>query len=498
VKPTRAKKAPAKKAPAKRAPTPGPTSAAIFDLDRTLLSGASGPIISEALRDVGLLSSRRNPAEPLLFGLFNLIGENRPTMMVTRQMARLAKGWPVATVRAAAKAAAPVLVDRLLPFAGPLIDQHRAEGRRLVLATTTPIEFIRPFAEAIGFDDVIATTFGVTDGAFDGSIDGEFVWGRGKARAVRAWADGAGIDLAASYAYSDSYFDVPLLSSVGSPHAVNPDPRLVGIAALRRWPILWLDVPPGVAKFAGIELQQAILTLARPELVPWARFRIYGDKRVPAVGPAIIVGNHRSYFDPFAIGMMLAKRGRPVRFLGKKEVFDAPVLGDLAKIAGGIRVDRGTGSDEPLAAAEEALRCGEMVAVMPEGTIPRGAEFFNPVLKGRWGAARLAHATRAPVIPVGLWGTERVWPRSSKVPFLQNIMNPPTVTIRVGPPVELGYEDLAEDTERIMSAIAKLLPPSARRPFEPTPQELAATYPSGKIPAARDAEHEAGRRPGTD
>ena len=135
-----------------------------------------------------------------------------------------------------------------------------------------------------------------------------------------------------------------------------------------------------------------------------------------------------------AMGLALAKRGRPVRFLGKKEVFDAPIVGQLARAMGGIRVERGTGSDEPLAEAALALEAGELVAMMPEGTIPRGKAFFDPVLKGRWGAARLAAMTGAPVIPVGLWGTEKVWPRSERLPNVLALRNPPTVTIRIGTP----------------------------------------------------------------
>ena len=94
-------------------------------------------------------------------------------------------------------------------------------------------------------------------------------------------------------------------------------------------------------------------------------------EHIPKEGAAIVVGNHRSYFDPLAMAIALAKRGRPVRFLGKKEVFDAPIVGQLAKAMGGIRVERGTGSDEPLAAAALALEAGELVAMMPQGTIPR-------------------------------------------------------------------------------------------------------------------------------
>jgi putative phosphoserine phosphatase/1-acylglycerol-3-phosphate O-acyltransferase len=197
---------------------------------------------------------------------------------------------------------------------------------------------------------------------------------------------------------------------------------------------------------------------------------------------------------------MLSKRGRTVRFLGKKEVFDAPVIGDLAKAMGGIRVDRGTGSDEPLHLAEEALLAGEMVALMPQGTIPRGPEFFEPKLKGRWGAARLVLATGAQVVPVGLWGTEKVWPRSSKMPNVTNVLRPPVVRVQVGEPFHPSGETLDEVTEEIMERITALLPAAARRRRKPSREELASTYPSGEIPDDLDeaSEHEAGRRPGRD
>jgi putative phosphoserine phosphatase/1-acylglycerol-3-phosphate O-acyltransferase len=475
-----------------------PKSAAFFDLDRTLLRGASGPLFSEAMRDVGLMSERRNPAEPLLFGLFNLVGENRPTMMATRQMARMAKGWPLQSVRSAAEMAAPLLTEALLPYAKAMIDEHKSAHRAVVLATTTPFDLIKPFADAAGFDDVVATRYGVSDGAYDGTIDGEFVWGRGKAKAVRRWAEDRDIDLADSYAYSDSYYDSHLLSMVGHPTAVNPDPRLRALATVRRWPVRWFDVPHGVPKFAGFEPQAAVLAIARPELFPWVRVRIFGANRIPTSGPAILVGNHRSYFDPLAIGLALAQRGRPVRFLGKKEVFDAPIVGDFARAMGGIRVDRGTGSDEPLREASDALAAGDMVAIMPQGTIPRGREFFNPELKGRWGAMRLAHESKAPVIPIGLWGTEKVWPRSSRMPNVLNILSPPLVTVRVGRPVELTYDDLEADTKTMMAAIAALLPAEARQPHEPTEEELLRSMPSGSTLADADPDHESIRRPGTD
>jgi putative phosphoserine phosphatase/1-acylglycerol-3-phosphate O-acyltransferase len=148
-----------------------------------------------------------------------------------------------------------------------------------------------------------------------------------------------------------------------------------------------------------------------------------------------------------------------------------------------------------LEAAIAALAGGEMVAIMPQGTIPRGPAFFEPELKGRWGAARLAQLSGAPVIPVGLWGTEKVWPRSARMPNMLNVLDPPQVRAALGGAIKLSHKSLASDTKRIMAAIAELLPPEARVPHVPTPEELAATYPPGY---KGDPEHERTRRPGCD
>jgi putative phosphoserine phosphatase/1-acylglycerol-3-phosphate O-acyltransferase len=128
--------------------------------------------------------------------------------------------------------------------------------------------------------------------------------------------------------------------------------------------------------------------------------------------------------------------------------------------------------------ATAALHAGEVVIVLPQGTIPRGEAFFDPVLHGKTGAARLAAATGAPVVPIGLWGTEKVWPRSSKVPNVTNLQHPPRVTVTVGPPVALGLSDAVADTRTLLDAVADLLPEESRQPNVPTDEELAATRPS--------------------
>jgi putative phosphoserine phosphatase / 1-acylglycerol-3-phosphate O-acyltransferase len=458
-------------------------AAAFFDLDRTLVRGATGPALTEAMRETGVIDRGPVPGESLVYRFFDLVGETRPAMMLTRQAVRVVKGRRRALVREAGRLAAERLAAVVQPFARPLLDEHRRAGRPVVMATTTPVDLIGPLADLLGFDDVVATRYGSDgDDRYDGTIDGEFVWGSGKLRAVRAWAATHGVDVGESWAYSDSFYDIPLLGAAGHPVTVNPDLRLQALATLRRWPVVHLDVPAGVAKLpiVGLEVQKLVMLTVRPELFPYMRLSYEGVEHLPESGPAILAANHRSYFDPLALGLVLAKRGRPVRFLAKREMFDAPVVGPAMRAMGAIPVDRATGSSEPLEAAAAALGAGELVAILPQGTIPRGPAFFDPELEGRTGVARLATTSGAPVIPIGVWGTERVWPRSERIPRFWNVLDPAPVEVRVGPPVELKHRSAPADTRRVMAAIAGLLPPEAREPREPTAEELALTYPPGQ------------------
>ena len=251
------------------------------------------------MRDSGFVG-RSIPGEKLLYGVFNAIGETLPSMALARQAATFARGRARDAMREAGDAAVGTLAAMVQPFAWPLINEHREAGRQVVIATTTPYDLVKPLADWLGFDDVIATRYGVNaDGTFDGSIVGPFVWARGKLVAVRQWAEANDIELAESFAYSDSVFDTPLLSAVGHPVVVNPDPSMVVMATLRRWPIRHFDVSPGVFKIPvlGIELQRIVQQFARPQLMPYVRFDIDGVDNIPDHGPAIIVMNHRSYFD---------------------------------------------------------------------------------------------------------------------------------------------------------------------------------------------------------
>ncbi len=459
-----------------------PSAAAVFvDLDRTLLRSASGPVFQEAMVAEGVLSAGSHlPGDGLVYDLYNRFGESVPFIALARAAARVMRGRPVEATRRAGKRAVEPLTDLVQPWALADVAVHRQAGRALVLATTSPVDLVSPLADALGFDGVVATRYAVEDGRYTGRLAGPFVWGAGKLKAVREWAELTGADLAVSHAYSDSFFDLPLLLAVGHPHPLNADPRLVAVALARRWPLEYWDRAPGIPSLVGFEPYHLVRPFFRPESFPYARFSVEGVEHIPRQGPVLLASNHRSYFDVAAIGLVAARLGRPVRFLAKQEVFDAPVVGRLARALGGIPVERdhrSGGGPGPMGQAAAALRAGEVVIVLPQGTIPRGPDFFDPVLRGRTGAARLAAETGAPVVPIGLWGTDRVWPRSARVPNMTALLHPPKVTVIVGRPVTLGSTDAVADTRSIMEAISELLPAEARVTRIPTEEDLARTRP---------------------
>ena len=462
-------------------------AAVLVDVDRTLLTGRPGRVLRNALHDAGVVALP-GPLGPAV--------EAAATLSLSTQLSLLAaeagRGWPDAAVRSAAATAAEAVVDGA-PYLRPLLDDHRAAGAQVLLVSAAPPAIAEPLGQLLGAEAVAGTTWAEGRGAL-APLEGPLVWARAKAEAGAAWLRSARIPTRRAHGYADNFFAGPLLASLGHPVAVDPDGRLTVLARTRGWPIRHLDVPEGVVKVAGRELQEWFRPFTALDPVLNARVEITGLDHVPGRGGAILVFNHRSYFDAAVVGLVAARAGRAVRGLGKREVLDAPVLGQLARVVGTIRVDRGTGSDEPLEAASLALRAGEVVMLAPEGTIPRGPAFFDPELRGRWGAARLAALTDAPVIPLGVWGTEEVWPRSARLPRIDPLRRP-RVTVRVGPPVALTHDDPDTDTKRIMAAITELLPPEARRRRTPTEAELRRTYPRGyRGDPARETE----RRPGHD
>jgi 1-acyl-sn-glycerol-3-phosphate acyltransferase len=182
---------------------------------------------------------------------------------------------------------------------------------------------------------------------------------------------------------------------------------------------------------------------------------------LPSSGGVIVVSNHISNFDPLCLGQYLIWNGRWPRAMIKADIFTMPVLGRLATATGQIPVERGTErAEEALARAGEALARGECVLIYPEGTITADPDTWP--MTAYPGAARLALATGAPVIPVGQWGANFVMPGKKLV--RPRFRPRRTVSFRAGPAVSLddlagrrADDDVQRASERIMAAITALV-----------------------------------------
>lgn len=462
--------------------------AAIFDLDRTLLGDSSGLLIMEALVEKGLISDRQQALADVGRRVFRLLGETWIGMQLTKRSISRIAGWSRQGLREAAERSVEKLDAAVYEEARTLLQRHKADGHLVCIATSTGRDIVEPLADRLGVDRLIATEYAEEEGKLTGNFIGKWLWGPDKAEAVRAFAEREGIDLQESYAYSDSYYDRHLLEMVGYPRPVNPDPLLRAYAVRKGWPVLEFRNRPGLPKVA-LEPYDLLRPFAHPLFTP-IPIVIEGVQLIPRTGPVIVAANHRSYLDPVILAMVASRRGRKLRYLGKKEVFDAPVLGQAARMLGQIRVDRGTGDTAPLQKAIDALHRGEAIGIFPQGTIPRGEAFFESRLSGRTGAARLAVATEAPVVPVALWNNEKIWPRSSRLPKLGELLARRPVYAKVGEPIYLklppgGNESSAtfhELTQRVMDRISQLLPEEVRNAPPPSPEQIELATPPNSDP----------------
>lgn len=184
---------------------------------------------------------------------------------------------------------------------------------------------------------------------------------------------------------------------------------------------------------------------------------------IPRTGPVIVAANHASNLDPVVLAScLLPKLGRRLQWLGKRELFEWPIVGWMARNGGVHAVDRSTADVEAYRLAKKILDEGHALFVFPEGTRSRD----GTLQEARDGASVLALRTGAPIVPVGVAGSYARWPRGQKLPHPGG-----RVTVRVGSPFRLADELPAGldrkaatplATELIMRRIAALVPPAQR------------------------------------
>ncbi len=211
-------------------------------------------------------------------------------------------------------------------------------------------------------------------------------------------------------------------------------------------------------------------------------FRVTGSEHVPRSGGVLLAVNHIGYVDFVYGGLAADPSKRLVRFMAKREVFDHKLSGPLMRSLHHIEVDRGAG----LASMEQArtyLEAGEAVGIFPEATISRSFE----LKEFKTGAVRIAADAGVPLVPVILWGTQRMMTKGHDKDFSRG----KTISIRVGEPLRPTGADPVAETAELKAVMARMLDESIRSyPAEEQPPGswwLPASY-GGSAPTLEEAE----------
>ncbi len=220
-------------------------AAAFFDLDKTLISMSSTLAFSRPFYEHGLISRTEMLRGVFAQAVYQRAGAGQLRMeRIRSQASRLCRGWPVEGVREIVRDNLDtIIVPHLYDEARALVAEHHAAGRDVIVVSASGHEFVDPIGALLRADTVIATQMVVADGLYTGDV-AFYAFGEAKAAKIRELAAGRGYVLADCYAYSDSITDLPMLTAVGHPTAVNPDRALRREAAHRGWPILVFTAEP--------------------------------------------------------------------------------------------------------------------------------------------------------------------------------------------------------------------------------------------------------------
>ncbi|MDF3292637.1 HAD-IB family hydrolase [Streptomyces silvisoli] len=432
---------------------PGPSTAAVFDLDGTIVQGYT---VKTVYRDQ-LSHADITP------GQFNRLALAALDMRF--RQAPLDKLIGVAFEALAGRTEDELselgerlfrqdIASRIYPQARQLVHAHRKAGHRIVMATSaTPFQ-ADPVATDMGFDTVLCTRPKVRAGTLTGDVDGDILWGPGKARAITDYAQQEGIHLSDSFAYSNGTEDVPMLKAVGHPRPLNPEPGLADIAHMRGWPIARLEPPRrGLTLTAALRTGAALTALSTSATlgaaigllnrnrqaganVPTAAgcglalalggitLKVTGENNLWSHRPAVFMFNHQSSLDMLVVGDLLR---RDCTGIAKKELARDPRFAPIGWVMDIVYVDRAhtQHAKEALQPAVSKLREGISIAIAPEGT-RSPTSTLAPFKKGGF---HIALQAGVPIVPIVIRNTGELMWRNSVW------LHPGTVDVAVLEPV---------------------------------------------------------------
>ena len=219
------------------------------------------------------------------------------------------------------------------------------------------------------------------------------------------------------------------------------------------------------------------------------KFTVTGEKNIPASGGAVIMSNHLSYMDFTYVGLPARAHKRLVRFMAKKEVFDNKIAGPMMRWMHHIAVDRGNGAAS-YRQAVQALKAGELVGIFPEETISRSFELKS----FKTGGVRMAIEADVPVVPLVLWGSQRVWTKGK--PKHMGRSNVP-IFMAVGEPMTMDPSLTPEENTAKVKAVMKTMLDDLRMRYPRMTGDDVQYLPAsmgGTAPTLDDAEAEDVRR----
>jgi HAD superfamily hydrolase (TIGR01490 family) len=218
------------------------TAGVFFDLDRTLMAGSSGFHWARAARRAGMTTRRRLAKDALDNVRFRLRGStDEATREVRDRVGEFLEGRRVRELERLSAMVLAGVLPRLYPRMLEVAYEHQDAGRPVYIVTAATQGTADMLAHVLFFDGAAGSKLEERDGLYTGRFDGPFCYGEGKPVRMRELADERGIDLAESWAYSDSASDLPMLRAVGHPVAVNPDTELAQVARDEGWDVMTFE-----------------------------------------------------------------------------------------------------------------------------------------------------------------------------------------------------------------------------------------------------------------
>ena len=450
----------------------GPRVGAFFDLDGTLIAGFSAVAFLRDRMRTGQVGATEAVDTILSMARFQL-GQVGFSGLIGAT-ARWLGGVPEADLEALAERIfTSDLAAAIYPEARALVQAHRRRGHTLALVSSATRYQVEPVARALGIPHVLCTQLEVTDGHLTGRHIRPTCWGEGKAIAARGLAAQEGLELDASWFYTDSADDLPLLDVVGHPCPTHPDRRLAAIAQRRGWPAVRFtsrglpgagavlrtvlaagSIVPGL--LAGVVpgvLNRSRRTAVNVTVTAWGELGtalagiellVRGEEHLWSHRPAVFIFNHQSAIDMLLLCKLLR---RDIVGVAKREARRNPLFGPIMAFADTVFIDRfdRQRAIAALAPAVETLRAGTSIVIAPEGTrslTPRPGAFKK-------GAFHIAMAAGAPIVPIVFRNALDALPKHGLV------IRPATVEVVVHPPIPTDGWD-ADELDGHIQAVRQL------------------------------------------